>query len=71
MDDSLLQSPFCQQLRSKKFFLRAVPAVEAGDYLDGSGHCWCYETQLPVGPDGGKVEPARCVPGRSCYKSSL
>ena len=66
-----LQSPFCSELRSKKFFMIGGIATEAAQYLDGSDHCWCFKTQIPVGPDGGKVYPDRCVPGRSCYKSAL
>jgi hypothetical protein len=39
--------------------------------LDGSGHCWCYHTQQPIGPDGGLVSPSQCTPGRQCYRSAL
>lgn len=69
---SSFESPFCRELRSKKFFLAqgSVP-TDAAQYLDGSDHVWCFKTQLPVGPDGGKVYPDRCTPGRACYKSSL
>lgn len=69
---TVLQSPFCGGLRSKKFFiLDAVIATDASQYLDGSNHCWCYETQQVFGPDGDSVNPSQCVPGRSCYKSAL
>ena len=67
----VLQSAFCGSLRSKKFFMLDGLATEAGDYLDASNHCWCRETHLVVGPDGGRVRPERCVPGRSCYSSAL
>ena len=67
----LLQSPFCSELRSKKFFMMDAIATDASHYLDGSNHCWCFETQLVVGPDGEHVSPHYCVPGRSCYKSAL
>jgi hypothetical protein len=70
-DAGTFQSPFCAELRSKKFFMVGGVATEAAQYLDGSDNCWCFHTQLPVGPDGGKVYPNRCVPGRSCYKSAL
>lgn len=69
--EDITRSPFCRHLRSKKYFLLTVLPAQEGDYLDGSQHCWCYETQIVVGPDGGKVEPARCGPERRCYESSL
>ena len=46
-------------------------ATEASHYIDGSNHCWCFMTQQVIGPDGSKVVPDRCVPGRQCYKSAL
>lgn len=67
----VMQTPFCGHLRSKKFFLSDQIAAAAEDYLDASGHCWCYHTQQVVGPDGGFVEPESCTPGRSCYRSAL
>lgn len=67
----VLQSAFCDSLRSKKFFMLDGLATEAEHYLDASNHCWCRETYLVVGPDGGRVRPERCVPGRSCYSSAL
>lgn len=66
-----MQSAFCSELRSKKFFMMDALATSASQYLDGSNHCWCCRTQLVVGPDGGRVRPEHCVPGRSCYKSAL
>ena len=65
------ESPFCGSLRSKKFYMRDGLATEEAHYLDASNHCWCRETHLVVGPDGGRVTPSRCVPGRSCYGSAL
>ena len=64
-------SPFCSELRSKNYFMIDVLPTEVDDYLGASGYCWCYETQQVIGPDGGSVEPDRCVPGRSCYQSML
>ncbi|HJQ31971.1 MAG TPA: hypothetical protein VJ866_07330 [Pyrinomonadaceae bacterium] len=69
--EDALVSPFCGSLRSKKFFMTNGLATDASHYLDSTEHCWCRETQLVVGPDGGRAKPARCVPGRSCYKSAL
>ena len=68
---AIVESPFCGSLRSKKFFMTNGLATEAGQYLDSTEHCWCRETQLVVGPDGGRSHPSRCVPGRSCYSSAL
>jgi hypothetical protein len=65
------QTPFCGELRSKKFFMLDAIASQESDYLDPSGHCWCFHTQRVVGPDRGIVKPDRCVPGRSCYRSAL
>lgn len=65
------RSSFCGSLRSKKFFMLDGLATEASQYLDASNHCWCRETQQVVGPDGSRVNPSCCVPGRSCYSSSL
>ncbi|HME90115.1 MAG TPA: hypothetical protein VKE49_01740 [Myxococcaceae bacterium] len=68
---SPLQSPFCGELRSKKFYLLNRPATEADDYLDESDHCWCYVTQQVIGPDGRQVDPYRCTQGRACYRSAF
>ncbi len=65
------ESLFCQQLRSKKFFMFDALATDASQYMDSSNHCWCYDTQQVIGPDGGKVNPHRCTPGRSCYQSAF
>ncbi len=66
-----IQSPFCGSLRSKKFFMLDSIAAKAEDYLDASNHCWCRETQQVIGPDGRRVSPDGCTPGRSCYSSAL
>jgi hypothetical protein len=67
----VMESPFCGSLRSKKFFMMDGLATDASQYLDSSNHCWCRETQQVVGPDGGRVHPERCMPGRACYSSAL
>jgi hypothetical protein len=66
-----LNTPFCGDLRSKKYVTLGVLAQSAADYIDDSFHVWCYHTQQPFGPDGKYVVPERCVPGRSCYRSAL
>jgi hypothetical protein len=68
---AMIQSPFCGSLRSKKFFMLDTLATEAEQYLDASNHCWCRETQQVIGPDNGRVQPNRCIPGRECYSSAL
>ncbi len=66
-----IQTAFCGSLRSKKFFMLDALATNAEQYLDASNHCWCRETQQVIGPDGGRANPNRCTPGRSCYTSGL
>ena len=68
---STIRSAFCASLRSKKFFMIDIVPTEAEQYLDGSNHCWCRETQQAIGPDGGMVQPAHCVSGRKCYSSAF
>ncbi len=70
-ESTVIQSAFCGSLRSKKFFMRDTLATESADYLDSSNHCWCRETQMVMGPDGARVDPDSCTPGRQCYKSAL
>ncbi|HYY94443.1 MAG TPA: hypothetical protein VE713_07995 [Pyrinomonadaceae bacterium] len=67
----VVESPFCGSLRSKKFFMVNGLATDAGAYLDSTEHCWCRQTQMVFGPDGGRSHPSRCVPGRGCYVSAL
>jgi hypothetical protein len=68
---SVHNTPFCGDLRSKKFFQLTALPQSAEDFLDPSGYCWCYHSQNPIGPDGEIVMPERCVPGRKCYRSAL
>ena len=67
----VLQTPFCGELRSKKFYLRDQLATSADDYMDSSGHIFCYLTQMAVGPDGMRVSPEECGPDRACYRSAF
>lgn len=64
-------TPFCGLLRSKKHYMLDTIATEAEQYLDSTGHCWCYVTQQPIGPDGVHVTPHECTPTRKCYRSAL
>jgi hypothetical protein len=67
----VMQTPFCADLRSKKFYmLDVIPATEE-DFYDASGCVWCYHTQVPIGPDGLHAGPDECRPGRGCYRSAL
>ena len=66
-----IQSPFCGQLRSKKFFKLDRLATSAEDYIDAANHVWCCETQEVFGPDNNRVDPDKCGPGRSCYNSAI
>ena len=67
----VLQTPFCGDLRSKKFYMRDEILTNAEDYHDASGHTWCYHTQMPIGPDGLRAAPEYCGPDRRCYRSAL
>ena len=64
-------TPFCGALRSKKYFMLDVIPSHVDQYLDASGHCWCYHTQQVVGPDGALVRVDDCPAPRSCYQSAL
>jgi hypothetical protein len=66
-----VQSPFCGELRSKKFFMLDVLPTDEEQYLDSTNHCWCYQTQQVIGPDGLPVHPGDCTAGRTCYVNSL
>jgi hypothetical protein len=67
----VLQTPFCGDLRSKKWYLSDEIFTDAEQYHDGSGHTFCYHTQMPIGPDGSRAAPEYCTPDRSCYRSAL
>ena len=66
-----VESPFCGQLRSKKYFMLDRLATSADDYIDGANHVWCCETQEVIGPDNSRVSPENCTPGRACYVSAV
>lgn len=68
---TILQTPFCGDLRSKKFFMLDTIPTDPQQYYDPSGHCWCYHTQKPIGPDGLQVSPEQCGTDRKCYRSAL
>ena len=68
---SLSLTPFCGDLRSKKLVMIDHLPTEPDHFYDPSGHCWCYHTQLPIGPDGWQAYPEVCTPSRGCYRSGL
>jgi hypothetical protein len=69
--NSSVQTPFCANLRSKKYFMLNVIPTKVEDFMDASGCCWCYHTMQVRGPDEGFVEPESCVPGRACYQTAF
>jgi hypothetical protein len=71
MPTTIPLTPFCGDLRSKRYFMLDTIPTEAEQYYDPSGHCWCFHTQQPIGPDGSQVAPEECIPGRRCYRSAL
>jgi hypothetical protein len=66
-----LESPFCDNHRSKQYYLLDGLPTEESHFQDASGYCWCFATQGVVGPDGYKAAPRHCQPGRSCYRSTF
>jgi hypothetical protein len=64
-------SPFCRELRTKRYYFRQEMATEEHHLLDGSNRCWCRLTMQGIGPDREMVHPRDCKPGRSCYKSAF
>lgn len=68
---NVLKTPFCGDLRSKKYYMSDQILTDAEDYHDASGHTYCYHTQQPVGEDGFRAAPEYCTPSRACYRSAL
>lgn len=67
----VVQTPFCGDLRSKKYYMRDEIITTVDEFYDASGHVWCYHTQMAVGPDGMRASPEGCGPDRKCYRSAL
>lgn len=67
----VVQTPFCGDLRSKKYYMRDQIITTADEFYDASGHVWCYHTQMAIGPDGMRASPEGCGPDRHCYRSAL
>ena len=64
-----VSSPYCREIRSKKYYFLQEMPTEEHHLRDGSNHCWCLRTMQVVGPDGEMVRPENCTAGRSCYRS--
>lgn len=68
---SIALSPYCRELRSKKYYFLDRMPTEESDILDGSGHCWCTHTMKGMGPDGELAAPSECTSERGCYRSQF
>jgi hypothetical protein len=64
-------SPFCRELRTKRYFFLQEIATEAHQLQGPSNHCWCRLTMQTLGPDREFVHPNHCGPGRACYRSAF
>ena len=60
--------PACIHLRSKAMYTTGDLTHPNRPDEEGSHYCWCKMTQHVLGPDQKDVDPAQCVPGRSCYR---
>ncbi|MCW3050900.1 MAG: hypothetical protein JWN14_70 [Chthonomonadales bacterium] len=65
----IITSPFCRELRSKKYFFLEEMPTEIHHIRDASNHCWCRKTVQAFGPDGELVRPEDCNTSRGCYQS--
>jgi hypothetical protein len=65
----MVLSPYCREIRSKRYFFLQEMPTEERHLRDGSNHCWCRLTMKVYGPDEEMVRPSDCVSGRSCYRS--
>jgi hypothetical protein len=61
-----LEHEACRLLRWKSMFIEAASDPTVPPSNDQA--CWCAETQVCIGPDGGVVLAGDCGPGRSCYQ---
>ena len=67
-EDKTAISPYCRDLRSKKFYRLERPPRDEGDILDASNWCWCARTDEALGPDDYAAEPEECQQGRKCFR---
>lgn len=67
--EPVVESPYCREIRSKRYYFLAAMPTEVSDIRDSSNNCWCGATRQAVGPDGELARPEDCIPGRACYVS--
>lgn len=65
----VVNSPFCRDIRSKKYYFLQEMPTEIHHLRDASNHCWCQRTVQAFGPDGELARPEDCNASRSCYRS--
>ncbi len=63
------QSPFCGELRSKKYYFMQETPTEDHHILDVTNHCWCRQTMQAIGPDGERAHARDCKTDRACFRS--
>jgi hypothetical protein len=66
-----IQTPFCGDLRTKKWYFLAAPATTEEELMDASNRAWCVRTMQSLGPDGELVNPETCRRGRGCYRGAV
>lgn len=69
-ESRLTTTPFCGDLRTKKWYFLDRPARTDEDLMDASNRAWCLRTMQSLGPDGELVEPDACCRGRSCWRGA-
>ena len=62
------QSPFCRELRSKKYYFMQDTPTEDHHILDVTNHCWCRQTMQAIGPDGERAHAGDCKADRACFR---
>lgn len=67
--EEIVTSPFCRELRSKKYYFLQEMPTEEQHLLDVTNHCWCSRTMQAIGPDGERAHASDCKPDRPCYRS--
>lgn len=70
-DPASASQPACANLLSKGMYITGTLNPKVEDGRVGDGHCWCSQTQHPLGPDNLLVGRKICVPGRQCYVARL
>ncbi len=63
------QSPFCGELRSKKYYFIQETPTEDHHILDVTNHCWCRQTMQAIGPDGERAHAGDCKADRTCFRA--